>query len=77
LGGSRFEAIPGKWFTILLPQNSQIKMDWRCVSSHRVPTLQTQSPEFKSQTHKKKLPDEWLMPVILAIQEAEFRRITV
>jgi hypothetical protein len=29
-------------------------MDWRCGSSHRVPALQVQSPEFKPQSHQKK-----------------------
>jgi hypothetical protein len=27
---------------------------WRCGSSHRMPTLQAQSPEFKPQSHQKK-----------------------
>jgi hypothetical protein len=29
-------------------------MDWRCVSSGRMPTLQVLSPEFNSQPHKTK-----------------------
>jgi hypothetical protein len=27
-------------------------MEWRCGSSSRAPALQTQSPEFKSQSHQ-------------------------
>jgi hypothetical protein len=34
-------------------QNNQSRMDWRCGSSSRTPALQAQSPEFKSQSHKK------------------------
>jgi ribosomal protein L34E len=29
-------------------------MDWRCGSSDRAPALQVQTPEIKSQSHKKK-----------------------
>jgi hypothetical protein len=29
-------------------------MDWRCVSSGRVPALSALSPEFKPQSHTKK-----------------------
>jgi hypothetical protein len=35
-------------------QNNQSKMNWRCVSSGRVPASQVQSPEFKPQSYKKK-----------------------
>jgi hypothetical protein len=35
-------------------QNNQSKMDWRCCSSSRAPTLQAQSPEFKHQFHQTK-----------------------
>jgi hypothetical protein len=30
-------------------------MDWRCGSSRRAPALQTQSPEFNPQFHRKKV----------------------
>jgi hypothetical protein len=29
-------------------------MDWRCGSSRKSPALQSQSPEFKPQSHQKK-----------------------
>jgi hypothetical protein len=41
-------------------QNNQRKMDWRCCSSGRVPTLQVQSPEFKPQYYKKKKTSQYL-----------------
>jgi hypothetical protein len=40
-------------FKTPLSKNNQVKMDWRCGSSSRMPALQTQSPEFKSQSHAK------------------------
>jgi hypothetical protein len=36
------------------PKNNRNKMDWRHGSSNRVPVLQSQSPEFKLQSHQKK-----------------------
>jgi hypothetical protein len=35
------------------------KMDWRCRPIGRMPALQTQSPEFKPQSHPK---NEKVMP---------------
>jgi hypothetical protein len=40
-------------------------MCWRCGSSGRVPTLQTQSPDFKPQSHQKKKEIKVLIPIFL------------
>jgi hypothetical protein len=40
-------------------QNKQSKMEWRCGSSSKVSALQSQSPEFKPQSHQKK--KRWLL----------------
>jgi hypothetical protein len=54
LGGLWLKDSPGKLFERPHDQNNQIKIDWRCGSSSRVPALQVQRPEFKSHPTKKK-----------------------
>jgi hypothetical protein len=41
-----------KCFQGPISKNNQSQMDWRYGSRNRVPALQAQSPEFKSQSHQ-------------------------
>jgi hypothetical protein len=71
LGGSRFEASPGKYFlrapTLHPPnlQNNHSKMDWRCGSSDTTPALQVGIPEFKPQSHQKQTKTPFILAYML------------
>jgi hypothetical protein len=51
-------------------QNNQSKMDWRCGSRGRAPALQTQSPDFKTQTHQKKVSVRYK----LDLKDSEYKK---